>query len=295
MSKFNAEQLEFLSQLVTKILAETVEQTMIVQIEKSCWPKEIVAAVEKQDETLADDVDIVVIREVVINALIKLCHNKLESIYNQGTLPLFYLPVDSLFFRIQELGFSSAIFYGRNSFGRYNCPNGTIGVLYCAQYPDTCLAEITEREEMDTKGKGPSVLPTMRKPEWFENKVLAITKSTQPLKLVNPAELLTVMSLSGQLTSNSYLWTQAIVAALLKLPTKFDGIIYDSAHHRHGVCFALFEPENKNMIDVSQAILNDSVVSTQLVTQSQFTRSRGKLKMTEVFVKILGGMIVPTE
>lgn len=219
--------LTILAKLLTKITGEAVHDYMVANIPKAAWPKAILCAVENNDACYADDISKASVRLIIINELVRQCYQKLLTMQANGTIPFSEINTGSVVYRIQHAGYDSCIFYGNNKLGRYNCPYGNTAVMYCAQYPDTCLAEITEREELQSKGKGPGANPTSRKQEWFDNMALGVAKTVRTLRLIDVPALLTPLKLSGKLTSDDYLWTQAIVVAMLKLEAKNPKVTQD--------------------------------------------------------------------
>lgn len=160
--------LNSLAKLLTTILHEHVEPEMVATVEVTAWPLGVIKAITHSDDTYAFDVSQSEVRKIVCLSIKNQCIEQIEPIERAQGLPFKMVKKGDFLFRIQNKGYSCCVFYGYGE-GRYNCPFDSVKVMYCGQFPDTCLGEIIMREEK-TKGKGPNAIKPARKSEWFDER-----------------------------------------------------------------------------------------------------------------------------
>ncbi|WP_447591064.1 RES family NAD+ phosphorylase [Aquipseudomonas campi] len=150
---------------------------------------------------------------------------------------------NSTAFRIQGAGHKNAEYYGTpkkpEELGRYNDPKEEIGVWYGAEHPSGALAETFGRlRPKETKGFGIVLNVTD-----LESKEMCTVETMRDLNLLDLKPCLSKLGRTvDEVTGPDYALTQAIVAAVARLPGRpFDGIAYESRHHPDGHnCYALW-------------------------------------------------------
>lgn len=166
-----------------------------------------------------------------------------QKLHSKGKLSIKLLPGGSTSYRVQGSGHENAEYYGcpkkPEELGRFNDPKKEIGIWYGAEHPSGALAETFGRlRPKESKGLG-IVLNTTD----IETRDMCVVETTRDLKLLNLKSCLSKMNRTvDEVSSPDYALTQAIVAAVARLPGKpFDGIAYESRHHPDGhSCYALW-------------------------------------------------------
>ncbi|WMN87848.1 RES domain-containing protein [Vibrio parahaemolyticus] len=277
-----------LSKLLSQILSEQVEPEMIMHEPVNSWPAAVIQALKQDKKELIFGVSQNEVRPIVIDAITKLCLARMKAL--SDSLAFQFVAEASSIYRIQDTGHESSIYYSFGT-GRYNCPNDKIKVMYCGEFPDTCMAEIIMRDD-PYKGKGPASVQFSRKDEWFEKFDLGVSLAVRRLKLLDSTVLKAQLQLSGKLTTDDYLWTHGIVAAISALGLDIDGIAYESAHLGHGKCYALFDKDTPQLTHKSLTKLSECEVDAQLVVQNQYTLDLTLVSMKGILTNVLNGKIV---
>lgn len=295
MNTLTNKELTLLPNLLTKILHEQVEPGMIEHVPANSWPASVITALKKDpnDVNLVFDIGQNDVRPIVIKAITELCTARMKELVDSQSLPLRFVLESSNIFRIQDAGHSSSVFYAYGT-GRYNCPHDHKKVMYCGDYPDTCLAEKILRES-NSKGLGPASKPFSRKSEWFGRFDLGAMLTARELKLLDVPALKAQLNLSGKLTLDDYLWTHGIVAAISALDIDVDGISYESSHLGHGRCYALFQTAQDQLKDQSLTKLSECEVESSLLVRNEYTLGRDKVAVKDIFTKVLGGVITDND
>lgn len=143
------------------------------------------------------------------------------------------------------------IFYDTSNVGRFNAPDKSYGVLYCAQTDIGALAETFLR----TPGRrviDPGLLAA-------KGYVLLTTRSDLTLiSMAGPG--LAILGATAEMTSSAppYAMPQIWSAALRAHPTAVDGIVYRSRHDDDQICYALFNATAAVVTEISRITDLDS-------------------------------------
>ncbi|WP_042152328.1 MULTISPECIES: RES family NAD+ phosphorylase [unclassified Pseudoalteromonas] len=290
MSTIEKKDLVYAARLISKIAGETIPAQEIESIPMKKLPFAVLEAINAKDDSLADDVGMNEVRNVVVDEISRHVESKLSG--RSHSVPYQEIPKNSKMYRIQETGYDSAIYYGNGTDGRYNHHRGEVNVMYAAEKPDTCLAEITERTA-DGKGEGATADNTKVQDSFFDDYDIGELEAQRDLKLLDVSMLGTTLKLSGQLTDNSnYRHTQAIVAAATNLGIVKDGFSYTSVHHGNGAAYALVENEsNPQLNSLVVTKLSEHQVDAAELPSSEFTKQNKQVTMKAVMTEILGGEI----
>lgn len=137
------------------------------------------------------------------------------------------------------------IYFDKSDLGRFNAPDESYGVLYCAQADRGALAETFLR----TPGRrviDPGLLAT---------KGYARLTTSNDMTLISMAGPgLAILGATAEITSSGppYLIPQIWSAALKVHPVAADGIAYRSRHDDDQICYALFDTDATTITEISR-------------------------------------------
>ena len=288
-------ELDFVLKLAKKVIGEhDIKLSEIENIPLSKFPQEFQKTVESRDMDDLGDIEPDDVRNLIIDTTAQAIKDKLRD--RLEDVPYKVIPAGSTVYRIQCTGYDSATFYGSGCDGRYNHHRGQTKIMYAAEKPDTCLAELTERVDPE-KGNGPHSRATEISSDFFEEQDIGELKCQRNLELVDISVMGTRLKLSGDLIdTHNYRNTQAVVAACEDLELTADGFAYTGVHYQNGSAYALKENINSPQLEMmSLTKLSDYQVDASLLPVSKFTRSRSSVSMVEVMERVLGGNVIPSE
>lgn len=166
-------------------------------------------------------------------------------------LPIHVPPFDQPLFRIHPVNRGPLFFgpaKGQPPRGRWDSPDGRVGVCYLAEQPYAAFAECFLRQP------GTMVLEM----EDVRQRALAVARPMRELRLVamHGAGLHAVGATAASCTG-PYAVSRAWSAALHGHPEKPDGIRYRARHDDDGFAIALFDRAEQDLIPFGGAPLDD--------------------------------------
>jgi len=294
MVKKEQEELDFVLKLAKKVTGEyDIKQSEIENIPLSNFPKQFQNTVKSRDYDDLGDIEPDDVRNLIVDNTTQAIKAKLEPVTDDVSYK-FVLDASKIY-RIQGAGHPSAIYYSDGSDGRYNHHRGKAKIMYAAEKPDTCLAELTERVDKN-KGEGPHAEQTTVSSDFFEVHDIGELQCKRQLKFVDVSVMGARLKLSGDLIdTHNYPNTQAIVAAWGELGSTCYGFAYAGAHYQNGTLFALKEtPENPQLETIKLTKLSQYQVDTSELPPSKFTSERSEISMFDVMERSLGGKVIPS-
>ncbi|MEZ8356087.1 hypothetical protein CWN94_01785 [Vibrio splendidus] len=295
MEKYTKKELDFALKLAQKVTGEQdIKQSEIENIPVSQFPKEFQDTVKSCDYDDLGDIEPHDVRNLIVGNTAQAIKAKLEPAVDD--IPYKVIPKSSIMYRIQDIGHDNATYYSDGTEGRYNHHQGKAKIMYAAEKPDTCLAELTERVDVN-KGKGPSSMHTEVSVDFFEENDIGTLKCKRELKFLDVSVLGTRLKFSGDLVdTHNYRNTQALVAASEDLGITCDGFAYTGVHYQNGSAYALKESPNNPQLDtVDLKKLSEYRVDTSDLPVSKFTSENSDISMMDVMERVLGGKVIPSD
>lgn len=219
-------------------------------------------------------------------------HDRLEQLINSGNAPTITVSVGSQCMRVQErldatgteyknpYHFSTAI----PATGRYNDPDGKLGVCYVAQTATVALAETFGRKR-DNEDEEPLFIDGKE----LDKKIIATLEFTRELVLLDIGKALCALGLTIDVISGAdYQKAQDIVRFFSKKPQyrTISGIAYISRHHADGYCFAIWQ--NNESEDIFREVSRIAIKSFDTEKELPSFWSSSTIDGEEILTDVLG-------
>lgn len=153
--------------------------------------------------------------------------------FRTRALPIVEIQAGTMLFRFYRLA-NKPIHYDPGTGGRLNAPDGSYGVLYCAETPSGAFAEIFLREP------GRTQIPA----DMIAARGMLRLVATRTLRLAMfHGSGLARLGATAEVTHGGlpYGCAQAWSAAVHGHNDQVDGIAYTARHDDHQVCYAIFQ------------------------------------------------------
>ena len=135
-------------------------------------------------------------------------------------------------YRLNPVGYDSAIYFDRSGKGRFDSPQASYGILYVGKNQRGAFIE--------TMGRNLGIR-TVSGAALMQRNLFKIT-SDRPLVIVDVWGVnLTKLGVDARVSSGSYKISRAWAKAIYEHPQKVDGICYHSRHDDTEICCGLFE------------------------------------------------------
>lgn len=135
-------------------------------------------------------------------------------------------------YRLNPVGYESAIYFDRSGKGRFDSPQAGYGILYAGKNQRGAFIE--------TMGRNLGIR-TVSEVALKQRNLFKIT-SDRPLVIVDIWGVsLTKLGVDARISSGSYRVSRAWAKAIYEHPQKVDGICYHSRHDDTEICCGLFE------------------------------------------------------
>lgn len=152
-------------------------------------------------------------------------------------------------YRLNPVGYDSAIYFDRSGKGRFDSPRAAYGILYAGQNQRGAFIETFGR----TLG-----VRTVSGTALQQRNLFKIT-SNRPLVIVDIWGVnLTKLGVDARVSSGSYRVSRAWAKAIYEHPQQVDGICYHSRHDDTEICCGLFERTATILTEVNLGNLIDS-------------------------------------
>ena len=183
----------------------------------------------------------------------KLCNGNIEEHplppddFNDKLLPTS--EYTQPWYRLNPVGYDSAIYFDRSGKGRFDSSQASYGILYAGKNQRGAFIETMGR----TLG-----VRTVSQTALQQRNLFKIT-SDRPLIIVDIWGVnLTKLGVDARVSSGSYKISRAWAKAIYEHPQKVDGICYHSRHDDTEICCGLFERTVTILTEVNLGNLIDS-------------------------------------